>query len=265
VVRVKTLIWAGICAAVVAVGASAPADAAQKRVLLVTEARGFVHDSIPDATAFFKSLGARSRRYDVVQLEGATQLTRRRLARANAVVFANTSGELALPSRRALLRFVRRGGGFIGTHSATDTLHSWPGYARLVGGEFGRHGAVESGRVNVSARPHVTTRGLPRSFQITDEFYEFTAPVPAHESASGTQRARDLLVDHRFVNDEVGAALKRFRDVGAKAEQRKHNWAPRGRRHARHVDHMLRSGQVEIHDECGIKLESQELQRVRNR
>jgi len=200
VVRVKTLIWAGICAAVVAVGASAPADAAQKRVLLVTEARGFVHDSIPDATAFFKSLGARSRRYDVVQLEGATQLTRRRLARANAVVFANTSGELALPSRRALLRFVRRGGGFIGTHSATDTLHSWPGYARLVGGEFGRHGAVESGRVNVSARPHVTTRGLPRSFQITDEFYEFTAPVPAH--------ARVLArLDPESVPDELGSTL----------------------------------------------------------
>lgn len=199
-VRVKTLIWAGICAAVVAVGASAPADAAQKRVLLVTEARGFVHDSIPDATAFFKSLGARSRRYDVVQLEGATQLTRRRLARANAVVFANTSGELALPSRRALLRFVRRGGGFIGTHSATDTLHSWPGYARLVGGEFGRHGAVESGRVNVSARPHVTTRGLPRSFQITDEFYEFTAPVPAH--------ARVLArLDPESVPDELGSTL----------------------------------------------------------
>jgi type 1 glutamine amidotransferase len=200
VVRVKTLIWAGICAAVVAVGASAPADAAQKRVLLVTEARGFVHDSIPDATAFFKSLGARSRRYDVVQLEGATQLTRRRLARANAVVFANTSGELAVPSRRALLRFVRRGGGFIGTHSATDTLHSWPGYARLVGGEFGRHGAVESGRVNVSARPHVTTRGLPRSFQITDEFYEFTAPVPAH--------ARVLArLDPESVPDELGSTL----------------------------------------------------------
>ena len=199
-VRVKTLIWAGICAAVVAVGASAPADAAQKRVLLVTEARGFVHDSIPDATAFFKSLGARSRRYDVVQLEGATQLTRRRLARANAVVFANTSGELAVPSRRALLRFVRRGGGFIGTHSATDTLHSWPGYARLVGGEFGRHGAVESGRVNVSARPHVTTRGLPRSFQITDEFYEFTAPVPAH--------ARVLArLDPESVPDELGSTL----------------------------------------------------------
>jgi len=200
VVRVKTLIWAGICAAVVAVGASAPADAAQKRVLLVTEARGFVHDSIPDATAFFKSLGARSRRYDVVQLEGATQLTRRRLARANAVVFANTSGELALPSRRALLRFVRRGGGFIGTHSATDTLHSWPGYARLVGGEFARHGTVESGRVNVSARPHVTTRGLPRSFQITDEFYEFTAPVPAH--------ARVLArLDPESVPDELGSTL----------------------------------------------------------
>jgi len=74
------------------------------------------------------------------------------------------------------------------------------GYARLVGGEFGRHGAVESGRVNVSARPHVTTRGLPRSFQITDEFYEFTAPVPAH--------ARVLArLDPESVPDELGSTL----------------------------------------------------------
>jgi hypothetical protein len=106
---------------------AAPASrAAEQRVLLVSEARGFVHDSIPGATASFAALGERSTSYDVIPLHrGAVQLTSRRVRRADAVVFANTSGELPLPDRAALRRFVRRGGAFIGTHSASDTLHSW--------------------------------------------------------------------------------------------------------------------------------------------
>ena len=166
------------CWLLVGAAAAAPARASEPRVLLVTEARGFVHDSIPAAAAFFTGLGKRSSRFDVVHLSGAAQLSRRRLARADAVVFANTSGELSLPSRRALLRFVRRGGGFVGTHSASDTLHSWPGYSRMLGGEFVRHGAVEPGRLIVPVRPHPITRGLPGSFELTDEFYEFATPVP---------------------------------------------------------------------------------------
>ena len=94
-------------------------------------------------------------------------------------MFTNTSGELPLPDRAALLRFVRRGGAFIGTHSASDSLHSWPAFEGLLGGEFARHGAVQEGRLIVSRRTHPVTRGLPRSFALTDEFYEFEAPVPA--------------------------------------------------------------------------------------
>jgi uncharacterized protein len=166
------------CVLAAGITAAAPARTGEQRVLLVTEAREFRHDSIPAASAFFSALGERSSRYDVVHLDGAAQLSPRRLARADAVVFANTTGELPLPSRRALLRFVRRGGGFVGTHSASDTLHSWPGYAQMLGGKFAGHGAEQPGRLIVSSRPHPATRGLPGSFELTDEFYEFAAPVP---------------------------------------------------------------------------------------
>ena len=113
-------------------------------------------------------------------------------------MFANTTGELPLPDRRALLRFVRRGGAFVGTHSASDTLHSWHAYARLLGGEFARHGSVQPGRLVVAPRPHPVTRGLPRTFSLTDEFYEFTAPPP--------EGARVLLrLDPGSVSDELGS------------------------------------------------------------
>jgi uncharacterized protein len=191
---------AAVAAALAGLAAAAPAGAAERRVLLVTEARGFVHDSIPAASAFFTELGERSPRYNVVPLKGAAELTRRRLRRAEGVVFANTSGELPLPSRRALTRFVRRGGAFIGTHSASDTLHSWPGYERLLGGEFSRHGAVEEGRLIVSRRPHPVTRRLPATFRLTEEFYEFTAPVPPHTRVL-------VRLDPGSVPDELGSRL----------------------------------------------------------
>lgn len=192
---------ATICAALLACWGPAAAEAAHQQVLLVTETRGFVHDSIPAATDFITKLGERSRRYDVVHLEaGASQLTGRRLRHADAVVFANTSGELLLPDRAALLRFVRRGGGFVGTHSATDTLHSWAGFKRLVGAEFARHGAVQEGRLIVARRPHPVTSGLPRSFRQTDEFYEFTDPLPRHTRVL-------VRLDPESVPDELGERL----------------------------------------------------------
>jgi type 1 glutamine amidotransferase len=136
----------------------------------------------------------------VVKLRGANELTARRLRRADAVVFAHTSGELPLPDRPALLRFVRRGGAFIGTHSASDTLHSWPEFEQLLGGEFLRHGAVQAGRLLVARRPHPITRGLPRSLTLTDEFYEFAAALPA--------RTRVLVrLDPESVPDEGGQDL----------------------------------------------------------
>jgi uncharacterized protein len=49
----------------------------------------------------------------------------------------------------------------------------------------------------VARRSHPITRGLPRSFRITDEFYEFTAPVPP--------RTRVLVrLDPESVPDEGG-------------------------------------------------------------
>ncbi len=166
--------------------ASAPAGQRPKRVYVVSEARGFVHDSIPDAVAEFARLGRADPRFDVIHLRsGAAGLTSRRLRSADAVVFANTTGELPLPDRAAFLRFVRRGGGFLGTHSAADTLHSWPGYAGMLGAEFKHHPDQQTGRLVVEAPKDPAMRGIPSSFRLHDEFYEFVS--------SPRRRARILL------------------------------------------------------------------------
>ena len=172
----RRLAIAGTALALLLLAGAAPAGAAQKRVLVVSEARGFVHDSIPDVVAFFRREGRRSRRIEVAHVGGAARLTPARLRRAHAVVFASTTGELPLPDRAAFLRFVRSGGAFVGVHAASDTFHGWPSYRRLLGAQFRRHAAPQGGRVVVSGRPHPVTRGLPRSFPLFEEFYEFTAP-----------------------------------------------------------------------------------------
>ena len=79
-------------------------------------------------------------------------------------MFANTSGELAFTpdQQNALIAFVNGGKGFIGTHSATDTLYGWPDYGRLVGAYFNEHPWTQQGRVIVEDA--VASRGWrPRS------------------------------------------------------------------------------------------------------
>jgi len=148
-------------------------------VLVVSETAGFHHASIPAEQRFLRSLpGLR-----VVVLARVAQLTPARLRGASAVVFASTSGSPAFSAtgRRALLRFVRGGGGFVGLHSASDTFSGWPGYVSLLGTTFVRHVPLGRTTVVVTDRRSVITRPLPARFQTVDESYRFRSrPRGAH-------------------------------------------------------------------------------------
>src|SRR3954452_1080776 len=147
-------------------------------VLVVSETAGFHHASIPAQQRFLQSLGG----LRVVVVERVASLTEARLRTARAVVFASTSGEPALSAagRGALLRFVRRGGGFVGTHSASDTFAGWPGYVRMLGTRFDHHGPIQRQRIVVA--PHAVTRGLPTTFTAIDEYSRFR-PTPRRTGA----------------------------------------------------------------------------------
>jgi type 1 glutamine amidotransferase len=145
------------------------------RVLMVTATAGFRHDSIPGAIAAVRTLGSTSGEFIVTQTEDLNLLSRPSLSSFDVVMFALTSGELALSAdqKQALIGFVEDGKGFIGIHSATDTLYEWPEYRRLVATYFLEHPWTQQGIVDVEDSTHPATRGLSSRFAIFEEFYTF--------------------------------------------------------------------------------------------
>jgi hypothetical protein len=90
-------------------------------------------------------------------------------------MFALTSGELPLSAlqKSVLIDFVSSGHGFIGVHSATDTLYEWPDYGRLVGAYFKEHPWTQQGTVVVEDASHPASAGLGDRFSLLEEFYTF--------------------------------------------------------------------------------------------
>jgi hypothetical protein len=141
-------------------------------VLLFTKTAGYRHKSIPAGIAAIEAL-AQWNGFRVDATEDASTFTDENLARYRVVVFLSTSGEvLDAPTQRAFERFIRRGGGFVGIHSATDTGYAWPWYGQLVGAYFQDHPAIQPATLIVD-RSHPSTAHLPVRWTRTDEWYNF--------------------------------------------------------------------------------------------
>jgi type 1 glutamine amidotransferase len=147
----------------------------QTRVLVFSKTAGFRHDSIPAGIAAIRELG-RARGFSVTATEDASAFTRKRLRPFDAVVFLNTTGDVLDPAQQSAFRsYIRRGGGFAGVHSATDTEYAWPFYGRLIGAYFQSHPAIQQATIDVADTSQPSTRHLPRRWTRTDEWYNFAA------------------------------------------------------------------------------------------
>lgn len=144
-------------------------------VLVFTKTAGFRHAAIPDAVSAIRQLGAENG-FAVVATESADAFRDDVLEPHDAVLFILTTGDVLSPGQQdALTRFVRRGRGFVGVHSAADTEHGWPWYLALLGAEFRSHPDIQPATVRVFDRVHPSTRGLPAVWARTDEWYDFAA------------------------------------------------------------------------------------------
>jgi uncharacterized protein len=152
---------------------SAPGRGAA-RVLMLTATAGFRHDSIPAARQVMAAMAAAGA-FSVNATEDLSLINADTLRNYDVVMFALTSGELPFSAaqKSALLDFVSSGRGFIGVHSATDTLYEWTDYGRLVGAYFKEHPWTQQGSVVVENPSHPASGGLSERFSINEEFYTF--------------------------------------------------------------------------------------------
>jgi len=178
-----------------------------KRVLVVTYTAGFRHSSIPIAEATLADIGTRNglylTEYCRTEADVRARLTAAGLASIDAVVFANTTGNLGIPDVAAFLAWIAAGHGFVGMHSAADTYHDSPEYLDMLGGEFLTHGAIAEADIRVDDSADPSVAHLSPRFRITDELYRFTR--------SSREAVHTLLSMDRVPPDGVG-------DAGAPAD-----------------------------------------------
>jgi uncharacterized protein len=152
-------------------------------VLVIAEAKGWQHDSIPDAMVAIYEMGSQSGLWDTELRTDSDLLTfqdipmnAKNLAYFDAVVFASTSGEMTLrdDQKKDLLAFVHdMGRGFVGIHGALDTNFTWPEYGKMLGGYFDQHpwGTFNAPIRNEQPNSPIV-RHFPAEFHKLDEIYQ---------------------------------------------------------------------------------------------
>lgn len=98
-----------------------------------------------------------------------TKLSPESLKNYDAVIFANTTGDLPIPDREGFLAWIKSGKAFIGLHAASDTFHGWPEYAGFIGGEFAGHGPQLSVSCINEDPKHPANKHFGKTFEIAQE------------------------------------------------------------------------------------------------
>lgn len=155
---------------------SSGARAKKKRLLVVTVTKGFRHsDSIPVAERVIAELGEKSGKFTVDYVRTDEEMARKMspegLKEFDGVFFASTTGDLPIPDRDAFLKWIAAGHGYAGAHAAADTLHGFPPYIEMLGGEFLTHGAQVEVEGLVDDPKHPATKAIDGSVKVFDEIY----------------------------------------------------------------------------------------------
>jgi type 1 glutamine amidotransferase len=155
-----------------------------KHVLVISQTKGWEHDSVPEAMDAVFTMGKESGLWDTTLRTDTELVTKRKDLGRNAknldyfdvVVFASTTGELDLDAaaKKDLLAFVHDDGkGFVGIHAALDTNYTWPEYGEMIGGWFDQHPWMTFNAPIVNEDPDFpAVRHFPKAFVKFDEIYQ---------------------------------------------------------------------------------------------
>ena len=111
-------------------------------------------------------------KWDPLLKAALLKLSAESLKNYDAVIFANTTGDLPIPDREGFLAWLKSGKAFIGLHAATDTFHGWPEYKEFIGGEFAGHGPQLSVSCINEDPQHPANKHVGKTFDIAlEEMY----------------------------------------------------------------------------------------------
>lgn len=153
----------------------------EKRLLVFSKTDGYRHASIEAGQqAFFKLGESHAIRIDTT--ENADFFVEDSLIQYSAVVFLNTTlNVLNAAQQAAFMRYIQAGGGYVGIHAAADTEYHWPWYGKLAGAWFKSHPSdpnIHTGMMQVVDQTHGSTKMLDKTWERTDEFYNFKSINP---------------------------------------------------------------------------------------
>jgi uncharacterized protein len=186
---------------------AAAAPAANKRLLLVTDSGGFIHDSVGVAEQTLKEIGPKHG-FDVtgyrytrdpkapafakyaedfrkrtglpVEPENMGRVNAETLKKFDCVLFFTTGSPLADDEIKDLVDWVKAGGAVAGTHCGSDTLYpakdrKWnQAYGELIGAYFKTHPpGFQKIKVRVEDPKHPAARSFQDGQPYEDEMYIF--------------------------------------------------------------------------------------------
>ncbi|WP_020469347.1 ThuA domain-containing protein [Zavarzinella formosa] len=196
--------WTLACVAIVLIAQVSLAE--NKKLLLVTDSGGFVHDSVGlseqilkeigpkngiDVTCFrytrdpeskdFASYADRFRKTTGVpcEKENCGRVNAETLKKFDGVLFFTTGNPLTNDEVKDLVEWVKAGGAVAGVHCGSDTLYPAKdrpmnaAFGELIGAYFDGHPWHQKIKIVVEDPNHAAGKGFKTGDEITDEIYQF--------------------------------------------------------------------------------------------
>ena len=142
-------------------------------VLVISETKDWVHDSIESGIDMIKNIGDKNN-FNVYHSDNSKVITSENLKEFNSIIFLNTTGDILSKNEQNVMeQFIKSGKGYVGVHSASDTEYEWQWYGDLVGAYFRNHSDVVDGKIFTVDNTHKITEHLNAEWNIEDEWYNF--------------------------------------------------------------------------------------------
>ncbi|QTN32105.1 ThuA domain-containing protein [Akkermansiaceae bacterium] len=221
------------------IAAALPADAFAKpvkprKLLVFSRTAGFRHASIVTGKLALTEMGKMTGAFETVVSDDLANFEKDNIAGFDAICFLSTTQNPFAPSKEEmkkmsdeekkaakqremtlrdnLMSYVKRGGGFVGIHAATDTFYDWPEYGEMINGYFDGHPWNANKKVSIYVEPGMEKHPLAAMFggerlEFNEEIYQFKEPYDS-------SKVEMLLRLDPEKSDKVGGMKRKDSDYG---------------------------------------------------